>query len=151
MADDEPSEPDRPLEEWVAALRHVDPVLRTRAAKALSKVGPPALPALPMLVATLADPDPMVRSMAAAAIGRLGPPAAAAAEDLARLLEDEAFPARFWAADSLGRLGPSARAALPGLERAADDPNKAVRGAVRLALRLVRGDATEPGPGRSQG
>ncbi len=65
-------------------LQDSDPVLRTRAAKILARIGPEAQPSVPMLVAMLNDGDEEVRKSAAHALGQIGPAAAEAVSALVR-------------------------------------------------------------------
>ncbi len=57
----------------LAQLQDPDPMIPTKAAKELGKLGPAVVAASVPLTALLADPDPMVRGMAAAASGSTGP------------------------------------------------------------------------------
>jgi HEAT repeat protein len=56
-----------------AALARDDPVLRSRAAETLGRMGTAAEPAIPALRALLDDPDDEVRREAERAIGRIRP------------------------------------------------------------------------------
>ena len=149
------------------AMRGTNVVLCRLAAKALSQIGPPALPTL---VAHLRHHDPFVRGEAAVALGWMGPEAAATVMPLVELLHPraarEAFaetpapspgltpptgaipapagppPAlessRVAAVTALGRIGPAAAAARPFLEHcAAADPSPAVRAAAVVSLRQL--------------
>lgn len=64
--------------------------LRWKAAELLGKIGPPAKPAFPMLLASLSDSDPHVRNVAAAAIPEVDTPAASAVPALQKLLGSDA-------------------------------------------------------------
>ena len=54
---------------------------------ALSRIGPPAKDAVPLLIERLDDPDEDVRQAAARALGQIGPAAAPAVPALVGLIE----------------------------------------------------------------
>ena len=151
------------------AMRGTNIVLCRLAAKALSEIGRPALPAL---LAHLRHRDPFVRGEAALAIGWIGPAATAAVPALCDVLMpagttppprgalDSTPPfgtpvatsapapkvddtCRAYAAQALGRIGPAAASALPTLADAARDECEVVRQSAQLALKLVRGESGE--------
>lgn len=143
------------------AMRGTNVVLCRLAAKALSEIGPPALPEL---IAHLSHHDPFVQGEAAVAIGWMGPPAAEAVISLVAVLStpaktglhqtplpggakadpsaESATPeenARTYAAQALGRIGPAAAQALPALAQALHDPHPPVGTAAQLAIKQIRG------------
>ena len=150
------------------AMRGTNVVLCRMASKALSQIGPPALPTL---VNHLKHHDPFVRGEAAVALGWMGPAAAPAVPHLLGLLSTSASgrmakPTQEWfdrgsgtatpvatppvsAADeamvlqvvqALGRIGPGAIDAEGHLVELMDDPRDNVRSAVVMAVRCIRGE-----------
>ena len=73
----------------IAALRDPDAPVRLQAARALSRIGPEAAPAVPALTAALSDHDVLVRRNAARALGQIGPAAKHAVPELIRALGSE--------------------------------------------------------------
>src|SRR5437870_2510948 len=65
-----------PVSSLAGQLKDADPTVRTAAAKALEKMGPPAKPAVPTLAATLRDSESNVRYHAAKALSKIGADAA---------------------------------------------------------------------------
>ncbi|MBT6495459.1 MAG: hypothetical protein HOL01_12985, partial [Planctomycetaceae bacterium] len=88
------------------------PQIARTAAKAFTKAGPDAVPAL---VAVLSHKQPAVRQKAADALGHIGPAAAAATGDLIKLLKDEDRDTRYSAVRALHEFGPKAKPAIPTL------------------------------------
>jgi len=84
------------------------------AARALGRIGAPAVPELRR---ALADVDPGVRIQAAEVLARIGPEAESAVPDLIVALEDESEQVRKAAARALGQIGPAAAPAVPALIR----------------------------------
>lgn len=150
------------------AMRGTNVVLCRMAAKALSQVGPPALPTL---VTHLKHHDPFVRGEAAVALGWLGAAAAPAVPHLLTLLNSAAGSGRFrkltptWdrgsnsltpvaappvssgdeavlvqVVQALGRIGPAAYEAETPLFELVDDTRDNVRSAVLMAVRCIRGE-----------
>lgn len=114
----EPGASSRPVSAWAVELRDPSGLVRTRAALALSELGPRAREAEPALAAALRDPDPEVRAASVAALGAIEPERRASIEALARALTDEDWFVRFGAAQALGSLGPRSAAAAPALVQA---------------------------------
>jgi HEAT repeat protein len=81
---------------------------RRDAARALSRVGDKAIPALPALIQALDDKDTQVRSHALAALAQLGPNAYPAVPRLITGLNDQRPQVRFRSAFALGRIGAKA-------------------------------------------
>jgi HEAT repeat protein len=65
----------RTLDEWLEAQSDSQPEVRSRAARALSNVGPAVPEVVPALIRALEDPDAGVRSQAALALLKFGPAA----------------------------------------------------------------------------
>jgi len=112
----------------VAALRSVDPRVRTQAAWALGRLGAAAASAVPALAGTLHDPSESVRVSAAVALGLLGPEARPGFDALARGLDDPRENVRARCAEALYRIGPAADQAVPALRSALRSADLYVRG-----------------------
>jgi HEAT repeat protein len=156
-----------PPEPLLRRLRDVERSIAAQAAVTLAAVGPPAVPGL---IQALDDREAWVRAMACQALIGLGPDAAPAVGALARCLDDRELqiahqaasallrigpPAvpylesslshpnpnvRYHAARVLGSLGGRARGTVPALIKAAHDPDPAVQGEARRALRVIAPD-----------
>src|SRR5215471_2013797 len=120
----------------IPLLKDRDHRLRSGAAYALGRIGPPARDAVPALKAALQnalkdeandEPARMFRYHIARALGKLGPEARSAVTPLAELLKDRDAYVRSAAGEALGLIGPGARAAVPALTRALEDGEAAVR------------------------
>src|SRR5579871_6679404 len=121
---DEPTYEGKPLHVWLEEIKHNDPKVREKAAKAMGEMGPQAEAAVPALLAALEDSEPPVRSAAIQALGAIGRPAVAPLIDL---LKHKEIPVRGNAALALGRIGPRAKAAVPALIMALPDESNAFR------------------------
>lgn len=125
-------------------LKYADPAVRWQAARALGKIGEPALPALADLMRLAeSDPDPSVREHAAEAMGDIGPAAAAGIPSLVKALGDKVARVRRDAVRSLGQMGPAAKAALADVRRATEDPDENVKKAAQGAVRLIDPSETD--------
>lgn len=82
--------------------------LRRCAALALSRLGPEAVAAVPMLCETLNDTETLVRFWAAKALGNMGPHARWAAASLLRVLDDRDPNVRWEATTAIARIAPAA-------------------------------------------
>jgi HEAT repeat protein len=112
-------------------LEDSDPVVRQRAAEALTRVGGSA--AVQALGAGIQDPMEQVRLASVEGLRKLGPDPASAG--LARLLlEDTVWEVRAQAARALGSS--TDEATIAALEGALTDPNEFVRSAATNALRM---------------
>jgi HEAT repeat protein len=123
-----------------ACLRDPDPLVRVRAAAALSRLAEARGAALETLTSA-AGGETAVRRAALQALGDMGPDARTAVDAVARRLTDPEPAVRWAAAEALGRIGPAAAAAVPALRRALADA--AVRLAAADALGWI-GRAAEP-------
>jgi HEAT repeat protein len=122
-----------------------DAGLRWAAAKAIGKIGPDSLPAVPVLITALGDPDPLVREHAAEALGDIGPSAAPqAVGPLAKVLTDSDARVRRDAVRSLGQMGPAAKAVLPAVAKMLKDPEQRVRVAAGRSVRQIDPNGTWP-------
>jgi len=91
--------------------------VRERIYRAIGEIGPPARPALPLLMDAV-ERDPVGAAVAAVdAMGRIGPDAGRAVPLLMEHLETGNPDLRLAATRALGRMGPSAAAAAPVLMR----------------------------------
>src|SRR5438874_1399768 len=122
----------------MAALADADYLVRSQAAIALGRIGPPAVEPL---TAALADPG--VSREAAEALGRVGPAAAAAVPQLVRLLRaDEAV--SLAAAEALGKIGAASVPAL--LDELRDGPPLGRKRAAESLAWIGRPAAAAVGP-----
>jgi HEAT repeat protein/beta-lactamase regulating signal transducer with metallopeptidase domain len=96
-------------------LRDTDPRIRGWAALGLQAMGPDAKPAIPALTSALDDEDPEVVAFVAAALGTVGTGNDRVVPELIRTLRHEHWHCRHGAAVGLGRVGPAAKHALPDL------------------------------------
>jgi HEAT repeat protein len=104
---------------------------RLQAARALGRLGPLAIDALPHLEAALGDEADVVREAVSQAIGLMGPGAVPA---LARAVTHSDKRVRRQAVWALGRLGPAAVGAVPGLCTALRDPDPRTAAGAAQAL-----------------
>ena len=149
------------------AMRGTNVVLCRMAAKALSQIGRPALPAI---LAHLKHRDPFVRGEAALALGWMGPTAVSGVPTLIESLRPTrtgvrmpdpvpvsvsaptpatpVSPAqvgptpeetcRVYAAQALGRIGSNTSVVVAALTQASEDANDQVRQAARAALKQLQ-------------
>jgi HEAT repeat protein len=134
-----------PIEEVL--LHHPHPIVRQRAARALKKIGPQAVPSL---VKAARGPDDVVRWQAILELGSMGPDAEPAIPLLIEILRREEGRARLSAVWALGNIGLPARDALPDLERWGEVEDEGLRTAVREAIDKIDG-STRVWPARSRG
>ncbi len=92
-----------------SALREDEAARREAAAEILGRIGPPARPAVPDLIAALKDKSPNVSLVSAIALAEIDPTRAAPAVPA---LMDSLTPPT---AHALANIGPNARAAVPSL------------------------------------
>src|SRR5258708_4087623 len=79
---------DRPLGDWITALKDKNRDTRRQAVVALAQFGPKAKQAVPDLIEAMADKDYLVRQGAATALARIGPEAKVALPTLNEALKD---------------------------------------------------------------
>lgn len=128
----------------VKALTHEDDLIRGGAGDALGRIGPDADCAVPAIVEALEDERMIVRATAARALGTMGPRAAPAAPALAVALRDQYSLVRRHAAEALGAIGDAAQPAAGAISAASHDEYLAVRQAAQAALRRISGQRVPP-------
>jgi HEAT repeat protein len=116
--------------------------LRSRANRALVKIGTDAIP---LLIAALRDPAEVVQSGAARALKRIGPPAKDAKTALLAAMKDPSGSVRARAVTLLGEFGPTA-SEVPALIEAMKDQEKEVRRPTAIALSMIGPEAKEAVP-----
>jgi HEAT repeat protein len=132
----------------IELLAHGDPAVRRQAVRTLSRIGRPALDALPALIElVLRDEEPGVREFAAAVLGEFEsiiasrgephPTASSILPALVAALADADAKVRLEAVLSLGRMEHRAAAALEELRGLADDPDPGVSKAAKDAVRKI--------------
>src|SRR5262249_28898385 len=92
------------LDEWLEAQSDGRPVVRARAVRALSNVGPVVPEVVPALISALEDPDAGVRSHAALALLKFGPEAKEAIPALEEAQSDSDESVRTAAARALEKI-----------------------------------------------
>lgn len=103
----EPAHQGKGASQWLAEMKHVDPLARCRAAVALGQMAPHVKEGVPLLQEALHDADPLVRWAAAHALGRYRSLAEAAVPDLRKLSTEDPVPGvRDAAAQALQRIEP---------------------------------------------
>jgi len=110
---------------------------RLSAIWALSRIGPHAREAVPVLVGLLRDSEVEVAFAAQDALCEIGNWADQAAPVLVKLLGDKRYMVRGMAAKLLGKSGPHAKPAIPALQRALEDESCYVRMYAERALRSL--------------
>lgn len=134
-------EAEDPVDAALARLRSADAKERTRAARALGRLGGDRATAA--LRRTLKDDAEPVRLAAAAALAGQGATDAALVSVLTACLRSEEWYTRWQACLALGPMGEAARAATPGLLNAAlDERLDVTREAVLALARIDPADAT---------
>ena len=102
------------LRRYMTQLEDSRPTIRTAAASYLGMMGPPALPAVPQLIAKLNDPSKFVRRASAKALGKIGE-VSLSRPALEKTVQGDPDPfVRKTAQNALGRL-PSGNASPQGL------------------------------------
>lgn len=123
------------LQDLINTLKHADPRKRWKAAEAIGRQGPAAIPALSALVIALSDMDNDVRTSAARALGHLGNEAAPVVPTLQKMLASERDGGVRWgAAEALSNLAKVAQPAMTDLMKALSDEEEDVREAAAVAL-----------------
>ena len=131
---------DDPLPDLLRALRSSVADSRSRAAKALGRLGWLARDALPALTGAVDDPDAGVREAAAQAIGLMG---WEALPQLTRMLTHDDKYVRRNAVWAIGKLGPLAKKVLPDLCQALHDSDPRTGAGAAQALGNMGADAAE--------
>ncbi len=144
-----PPPPSDPIDLSVSALLHAladtSAAVRTQAARALSRLGPPAAEVTPGLIALLNDADETVRCQAAESLGKVGGREEATVNALIELLQDANPSAKASAARALGALRQAAAPAVSALVPLLQDREESVRTAAAEAIAQVgplNGEAT---------
>jgi HEAT repeat protein len=119
------------------ALADDSAAVRTQAALALGRIGPPAAAVAPGLIGLLKDADETVRCQAAEALGQVGGDAGATVAALVELLQDASAPVKAAAARALGALKKAAAPAVPALVPLLQDREESVRAAAAEAIARV--------------
>jgi HEAT repeat protein len=112
---------------------HEDHNVKDRAAEALGKMGPEAIPAL---VKALQNNQYFARRISARALGEIG--GADAVPALIKALQDDDRSVRWLTIEALGKIGPDAREAIPALTRALQDKRYSIRASATRALWIIR-------------
>jgi HEAT repeat protein len=115
-----------------ALLSDDSPAVQDEAARAIAKVGPPAIPVLERL---LQDDEPQARKRAAAALGSMGPPAKAVRDALIAALNDADADVRLTAAESLWAITGEAEPIVPTLVNALSSDDRQIR--LRASRQLI--------------
>ncbi|MGE3806225.1 MAG: HEAT repeat domain-containing protein, partial [Gemmataceae bacterium] len=126
--------------ELTSALQSDELAVRSGAARALGKIGPPAKSAAPALIKLLDDKFVGVSLEAACALVRVGGDPDRPMKLLGELLKHEVTAVRWHAADACRRIGSKAAPAIPALIQALKDSEAAVRRQAAQALE-VQGEA----------
>ena len=137
------------LAKWSASLEQADPNQRSSTLYEISKRGPEASAAVPLVIGPLErDPQASVREAAAYALAGMGPRGKAAVPVLAKALrEDPQAGIRQAAAYALAEMGPRAKAAVSALAKALrEDPVPTVRGSAARALGYLASEANPAVP-----
>ena len=114
-----------------------DALTRWNAARALGKLGPEGIDALPVLIRFTTSPEETIREHSAEAIGDIGPTAVEGIPALLDCLDDPATKVRRDAVRSMGYIGVGARSAVPQLKLLLNDPEEIVRQATQDALKII--------------
>jgi HEAT repeat protein len=122
----------------VRDLGDPDPLVRERAAEALSSVRPASEEFVRALIGALADSDPYVAGKASAALAALGP---RSVEALAAALRSESADVRWGVVSALAKLGPDAGNAAPGLIEAVRDKDRTSAGRYNALGNMARAKA----------
>lgn len=114
-----------------------DALTRWNAARALGKLGPEGIEALPVLIRYTTSSEETIREHSAEAIGDIGPTAVDGIPALLDCLDDPAIRVRRDAARSIGFIGPGAKSAVPQIKALLNDPEEIVRKAATDALKVI--------------
>jgi HEAT repeat protein len=125
-------------------LNSREPMSRSSAALALSRLGPGAVPAVPALIQALKDTDDHVRECAAQALGHVGPAAHQAIPALGQATNEVGTDVPVYAAQALGEIG--AKEAVPALIAALRHENPQVRVLAAQSLGEIGPEARDAVP-----
>jgi HEAT repeat protein len=121
------------IDALIRTLDDPDRIIRSKAAAALGRIGPPAKKATPRLLRSLSDAA-AVRITAAEALGQIQAEPRLAVPALIKALRDPWPLVRTNAAEALARFGGEAANAIPALERATKDIDANLRVEAAYAL-----------------
>ena len=116
----------------IELMGHKDWKMRREAAWALARIGPPARPAVPVLISGLSDSQEGIRYFSALALGEIG--STVAIPELRNALEDENPYVRSVSAVALGKIGGLTDVIVPALIARLADEDDLVRGSAAQAL-----------------
>ncbi len=114
-----------------------DTETRWNAARALGKLGPEGIDALPVLIEYCTHAEETIREHAVEAIGDIGPTATAGIPALIDCLDDPATRVRRDAVRSLGYFGPAVKDTVPQIKLLLNDKEQLVRAAALNALKAI--------------
>ena len=115
------------------ALNNENRILKNKAADALKKIGPAAIPAYIEILGGKKTAE-SIRYSAVDALGGFGPAAKEAVPVLVDSLKEQNFRIRSKAAVALGRIGRDAKDAITALKEVLQDENKVVQKNAEWAL-----------------
>ncbi len=118
---------ERPVSDWVAALKSPDESARLKAVDQLGVRGPKAAEAVAPLCELLRDASPKVRAHAAWALGEIGVPAKPAVAALAESLKDPDATVRRQAVRAMLSIRPGPQVLVPLCIDLLEDPDPGVR------------------------
>jgi HEAT repeat protein len=119
------------LSRWLALSKDEDPKLRVKAAEALGKFGPAAVPTLTEL---LEDDDGWMVLAVARALWKINRGSKAVVPALTKLSKDKDWQVRWNAVTALGDIGAEAKASIPTLTELINDTHVYVRRAAAQSL-----------------
>jgi HEAT repeat protein len=125
------------VETLESALADDSTAVRTQAALALGRIGPPAAAVATGLINLLKDADETVRCQSAEALGQVGGEEDATVAALVELLQDASAPVKAAAARALGALKAAAAPAVSALVPLLQDREESVRTAAAEAIAQV--------------
>jgi HEAT repeat protein len=115
---------------------NLSPESRSEVEDALTRIGPAAEPALPLLLRAATNSNPRVRANALWALGQIHAQPQWCVPVLMRALSDSDDWARLSAAHALGGFGPEAQPAVPQLQELAKIPKRIVLPSMTMLLQV---------------